>query len=176
MVIAHEFQNTPKLSIRIDGESEPPTFTKKQAFRASIDPWKLISMSREKAKLAADKARERLMKKEVMGGDSLKPLPLEIKSGPLLNSNRNVAGVGSGVTPLISMGRVPESPGRFSSPRRRFSSSPIMLSSSAATPKQKYRSNFDLKLTEVSRELETYISRQVLCSLLKKDGSEASPR
>ncbi|XP_058199093.1 protein S-acyltransferase 18 isoform X2 [Rhododendron vialii] len=170
-------QSTPKLSIRIDGEPEPRTFTKKQAFRASIDPWKLISMSRDKAILAAEKARERLMKKEpVVGHDSLKPLPLETKSGPLLNSNRNVAGAGSGVTPLISMGRVPGSPGQFSSPRRRFSSSPIMLSSSAATPKQKYRSNFDLKLTEVSRELETYISRQVLCSLVKKDGSEASPR
>ncbi|KAG5514062.1 hypothetical protein RHGRI_035464 [Rhododendron griersonianum] len=170
-------QSTPKLSIRIDGEPEPRTFTKKQAFRASIDPWKLISMSRDKAILAAEKARERLMKKEpVVGRDSLKPLPSETKSGPLLNSNRNVAGAGSGVTPLISMGRVPGSPGRFSSPRRRFSSSPIMLSSSAATPKQKYRSNFDLKLTEVSRELETYISRQVLCSLVKKDGSEASPR
>lgn len=151
--------------------------TKNQAFRASIDPWKLITMSRDKALLAAEKARERLKKQEpAVGRDSLKPLPLETKSGPLLNSERNVADVGSGLTPLISMGRVPGSPGRFSSPRRRFSNSPNMLSSSAATPKQKYRSNFDFKLTEVSRELETYISRQVLCSLLKKDGNETSPR
>jgi palmitoyltransferase len=33
-----------------------------------------------------------------------------------------------------------------------------------------------LKLTEVSRELETYISRQVLCSVMKKDAQEASPK
>jgi len=65
------------------------------------------------------------------------------------------------------------SPGRFSSPRRRFSGS---SSSTVPSPKQKYRTNFDLKLTEVSRELESYISRQVLCSVIKQDGSEASPR
>ncbi|KAI7991163.1 Protein S-acyltransferase 18 [Camellia lanceoleosa] len=175
-------QNPPRLSIRIDGEHEPP---KKQGFRASIDPWKLISMSRDKALLAAEKARERLMfHKPVVGQhDSLKPLPLETKSGPMLNlpvpvPDRNV---GFGLTPLISKGRHSVSPGRFSSPRRRFSSSPTMLTGSAAaaaaTPKHKYKSNFDLKLTEVSRELETYISRQVLCSVFKKDGSgeAASP-
>ncbi|KAF5937240.1 hypothetical protein HYC85_024746 [Camellia sinensis] len=164
-------QNPPRLSIRIDGEHEPP---KKQGFRASIDPWKLISMSRDKALLAAEKARGQ--------HDALKPLPLETKSGPMLNlpvpvPDRNV---GFGLTPLISKGRHSVSPGRFSSPRRRFSSSPTMLTGSAAaaaTPKHKYKSNFDLKLTEVSRELETYISRQVLCSVFKKDGSgeAASP-
>ncbi|XP_057482821.1 protein S-acyltransferase 18-like isoform X1 [Actinidia eriantha] len=170
-------QNNPRLSIRIDGEPEPSTLTNKQGFRASIDPWKLISMSRDKVVLASEKARERLMKQNSGGGrDSLKPLPLETKSGPLLSPDKNMATVGSGLTPLISRGRVPGYPGRLSSPRRRFSSSPTMLSSSAATPKHKYRSNFDLKLTEVSGELETYISRQVLCSILKKDGSEASPR
>ncbi|KAL6968729.1 protein S-acyltransferase [Sarracenia purpurea var. burkii] len=66
---------------------------------------------------------------------------------------------------------------QVSSPGRQFSSSPMsMFPNSAATPQHKYRSKFDLKLTEASRELETYISRQVLCSILKKDGSEASPR
>ncbi|KAL6968730.1 protein S-acyltransferase [Sarracenia purpurea var. burkii] len=167
-------QNPPKLSIRIDREPEPPTLTKKQGFHASIDPWKLISMSREKALSAADKGRERFMKqKPLVKPNSLKPLPLETRSGPLLNPDKNMATVGSG----CPKGRVPGSPGGFSSPRRRFSSSPTsMFPSSAATPQHKYRSNFDLKLTEVSRELETYISRQVLCSILKKDGSEASPR
>ncbi|XP_057461347.1 protein S-acyltransferase 18 isoform X1 [Actinidia eriantha] len=175
--LINQFQNNPRLSIRIDGEPEYPNLTKKQGFRASIDPWKLISMSRDKAVLAAEKARERLMKQNSgVGRDSLKPLPLETKSGPLLSPDKNMAIVGSDLTPLISRGRDPGSSGRLSSPRRRFSSSPTMLSSSEATPKHRYRSNFDLKLTEVSRELETYISRQVLCSILKKDGSEASPR
>ncbi|KAH7838081.1 hypothetical protein Vadar_021811 [Vaccinium darrowii] len=131
-------QNTPKLSIRIDGEPEPPSLTKNQAFRASIDPWKLITMSRDKALLAAEKARERLKKQEpAVGRDSLKPLPLETKSGPLLNSERNVADVGSGLTPLISMGRVPGSPGQFSSPRRRCSNSPNMLSEFSSNTKAK---------------------------------------
>ncbi|XP_059659282.1 protein S-acyltransferase 18 [Cornus florida] len=172
-------QNPPRLSIRIDGEPDPSSSSKKQGLHASIDPWKLINMSREKALMQAQKARERIMKqKPVTESDSLKPLPLETKRGPLINQDRNVAGMGSGLTPLICKARgVPGSPGRCSSPRRRFSSSPRMFSTcSVASPKNKYKSNFDLKLTEVSRELETYISRQVLCSILKKDGSEASPR
>ncbi|KAG4917200.1 hypothetical protein JHK87_054757 [Glycine soja] len=75
-------------------------------------------------------------------------------------------------------GRLNESPGRFSSPRRRFSAgSPTVFSSSMmASPHHKYRSSFDLKLTGVSRELETHISRQVLCSVISKDDSEPSPR
>lgn len=143
----------------------------------SIDPWKLIKLSREKALLAAEKARERLMKqKPVPDDDSLRPLPLETKYGPLMNLDRNLATTGSGSTPLISIGKLTGSPGRFSSPRRRFSGSPTRFSGVVPSPKHKYRSNFDLKLTEVSRELETYISRQVLCSVIKKDGSEASPK
>ncbi|XP_052184621.1 protein S-acyltransferase 18 [Diospyros lotus] len=170
-------QNQPRLSIRIDREPKPPTTSKKQGFHAAIDPWKLIKMSREKALLAVEKARERFIKHEpVVGHSSVKPLPLETKSGPLSIPNRSLAIVGSGLTPLISKGaRLPVSPGWFSSPRRRFSSSPTMLPGSARAPKTKYKSNFDLKLTEVSRELETYISRQIVCSALKK-GSEASPR
>ncbi|XP_059435907.1 protein S-acyltransferase 18 [Corylus avellana] len=170
-------QNPPRLSIRIDRDPEPSTSSKKQGFRVSIDPWKLVKLSREKALIAAEKARERLMKqKPTAEHDSLKPLPLETKSGPLMNTDRNLSNAGTGSTPLILKGRHPASPGSFSSPRRRFSGSPTMFSGIVASPKQKYRGNFDLKLTEVSRELENYISRQVLCSVIKKDGSEASPR
>lgn len=172
-----DFQNPPRLSIRIDRDPEPSTSSKKQGFRVSIDPWKLVKLSREKALIAAEKARERLMKqKPTAEHDSLKPLPLETKSGPLMNTDRNLSNAGTGSTPLILKGRHPASPGSFSSPRRRFSGSPTMFSGIVASPKQKYRGNFDLKLTEVSRELENYISRQVLCSVIKKDGSEASPR
>ncbi|XWS36018.1 hypothetical protein CRYUN_Cryun20dG0046100 [Craigia yunnanensis] len=173
-------QNPSRLSIRIDGDHpEASTLTSKKqgGFHVSIDPWKLINLSREKALLAAEKARERLLKqKRAVELDPLKPLPLETKRGPLTNPERNMANSGTATTPLISKGGLPGSPGRFSSPRRRFSGSPTMFSSVMPSPKQKYRSNFDLKLTEVSRELETYISRQVLCSVIKKDGSEASPR
>lgn len=165
------------MSIRIDKDFGSTTASKKQGFRASIDPWKLIKMSREKALTAAERARERLMKqKPTTEYDSLKPLPLETKSGPLSNLDRNLmTNAGLGTTPLISKGMLPGSPGWLSSPRRRFSGSPTTVSGAVASPKHKYRSNFDLKLTEVSRELETYISRQVLCSVLKKDGKEASP-
>ncbi|KAA8542984.1 hypothetical protein F0562_021521 [Nyssa sinensis] len=168
-------QNPPRLSIRIDGEPEPSTLNKKQGFRASINPWKLINMSREKAIMAAEKAKERIMKEKPMKEHgSLKPLPLETKSGPLMNLDRNMADIGAGLTPLISKGKLQGSPRWLSSPRRRFSSSPTKLPGSIASPKHKYRSNFDLKLTEVSRELESYISKQVLCSVLKNEGSEAS--
>ncbi|KAF5455497.1 hypothetical protein F2P56_025064 [Juglans regia] len=169
-------QNPPRLSIRIDRHPEPPTTSKKQGFHVSIDPWKLIKLSREKALMAAEKARQRLKKKPLAEHDPLKPLPLETKSGPLMNTDRIVSNAGTGLTPLILKGRHPGSPGSFSSPRRRFSGSPTMFSGVVASPKHKYRSSFDLKLTEVSRELENYISRQVLCSVIKKDGSEASPR
>ncbi|XP_012437880.1 protein S-acyltransferase 18 [Gossypium raimondii] len=172
-------QDPPRLSIRIDEDPKASTSTsKKQGFHVSIDPWKLINLSRDKALLAADKARQRLMiQKPAVEIDALKPLPLETKHGPLMNPERNMANSGTAATPLVSKGRIPGSPGRLTSPRRRFSGSPTMFSAMPSpSPKQKYRSNFDLKLTEVSRELETYISRQVLCSVIKKDESEASPR
>ncbi|XP_057964921.1 protein S-acyltransferase 18 isoform X2 [Malania oleifera] len=170
-------QNPRRLSIRIDGDPEPST-TKKQSFHASINPWKLIKMSREKALIAAEKAREKLRKqKPMVENDSLKPLPLETKSGPLTTPDKNTVNTVLGLTPVISKGRVLGSPRRLSSPRRRFSSSPTIFSGTVApSPKQKYRSSFDLKLTQVSKELETYISRQVLCSVLKEEESEASPR
>ncbi|KAM7274590.1 hypothetical protein ACFE04_016456 [Oxalis oulophora] len=159
-----------RLSIRIDGDSAVP---KKQGFHVSVDPWKLIKISKDKAILAAEMARESIMKqKSVAANDTLRPLPLETKCGPTMNSDNKhppMANTGLVSTHLIS-------PGRLSSPRRRFSGSSSMFSGISPSPKQKYRSNFDLKLTEVSRELETYISRQVLCSVIKKDGVEASPR
>ncbi|KAL0436050.1 UNVERIFIED_CONTAM: protein S-acyltransferase 18 [Sesamum radiatum] len=178
-----KFQNSQKLAIRIDdGEADSSSssssssssmLNKKQGFRASIDPWKLINLSREKALLAAGKARERLVRqKPMVESDPLKPLPLETKSGPLMKPDKDM-------TPLIAKGRLIHSPRHFSSPRRRLSCSPVQLQHGATTvpsPKHRYRSDFDLKLTQVSRELETYISRQVLCSVLKSNGNEASPR
>ncbi|KAF3944122.1 hypothetical protein CMV_029386 [Castanea mollissima] len=170
-------QNPPRLSIRIDRDPELSNLPKRQGFHVKIDPWKLINLSREKALIAVEKAREKLMKqKSEVDIDSLKPLPLETKRGPLVNTDRSVSNPGTSSTPLISKVRHPGSPRTFSSPRRRFSGSPTMFSGIVASPKHKYRNSFDLKLTEVSKELETYISRQVLCSVIKKEGSEASPR
>ncbi|XP_010522853.1 PREDICTED: protein S-acyltransferase 18 [Tarenaya hassleriana] len=169
-------EDPQRLSIQIDGDEHSPStlISKKPSFHVSINPWKLITLSSEKALQAAEKARERLRKTKPVSESegSLKPLPLETKFGPLPNSDSNVP---SSSTPA-SVVKLQVSPGRFSSPRRRFSGSSGMFSGVVPSPKQKYRSNFDLKLTEVSRELESYISRQVLCSVIKQDGSEASPR
>jgi palmitoyltransferase ZDHHC1/11 len=78
----------------------------------------------------------------------LKPLPVETKQGLLM-------------TPQLLQ------KSHLSSPRRRISGSP--------SPKpQKYRTNFDLKLMEVSGEMESHISKQVLISVLP-NGGEASP-
>ncbi|KAK6918699.1 Palmitoyltransferase, DHHC domain [Dillenia turbinata] len=158
-----------RLSIQIDEEPELPSQTRKFNFCAGIDPWELFKMSKEKALLAAEKARERLVKQNKIMEHDLKPLPLETKSGPLQNSDHNVNHARSGLTPLIPRGRPPGSPRQFSSPRRRFSISLVVSSTVLVpSPKQRYRSNFDLKLTEVSKELETHISRQVLISVLKE--------
>ncbi|KAJ8898717.1 hypothetical protein K2173_004859 [Erythroxylum novogranatense] len=170
-------QNPINLSVKIDKEPEQAFVPKKQGFHVSINPWKLIKLSRDKAILAAEKAREKLRKQKLVEEqDSLRPLPLETKCGPLMNEDGNMTSVESGSMPIISKGRVPGSPGRFSSPRRRFSGSQSMFSGAVPSPKNKYRSSFDLKLTEVSKELEIYISRQVLCSVIKKDACETSPR
>lgn len=155
--------------IRIDGELDPSIANRKRGFRASIDPWKLINLSREKALLAAEKAREKLARHRQMGESDLKPLPQETKSGPLITPDKDMGSTRLSLTPVISKSRLLISPGQFSSPRRRLSSSPMVSS-----PKNRYKSDFDLKLTKVSREMETYISRQVLCSVLKND--EPSPR
>ncbi|XP_030497605.1 protein S-acyltransferase 18 [Cannabis sativa] len=170
-------QSNKNLSIRIEGDPETSLLANKQGFRVGISPWKLIKLSKEKALRAAERARERIVKqKPMMEQGPLKPLPSETKCGPLMNKQINVPDSASGLTPLVSNGRLGGSPGRFSSPRRRFSCPPSTVSSILASPQQKYRSNFDLKLTDVSKELETYISRQVLCSVIKEDGSQPSPR
>jgi len=118
--------------------------------------------------------RERPMREH----SSLRPLPLETKRGPLANAEKNIGNEGSGSTPFIAKGELHVSPLRLSSPRRRFSAgTPSVFSSSIiASPQNKYRSSFDLKLAGVSRELETHISRQVLCSVISKDGNQPSPR
>ncbi|KAG4983268.1 hypothetical protein JHK87_028017 [Glycine soja] len=176
----NQLQSSPRLSIRIEGETEPSPLIKTKKFHVSINPWKLIKLTREKAQLAAEKAREKIMREKPMGEhNSLKPLPLETKCGPLMSPDKNMDTKDFGSTSFIAKGRLTESPGgRFSSPRRRFSAgSPTVFSSSMmASPHHKYRSSFDLKLTGVSRELETHISRQVLCSVISKDDSEPSPR
>ncbi|KAJ3681303.1 hypothetical protein LUZ60_015792 [Juncus effusus] len=121
-----------------------PTNNNKPNTNYDINPWKLIKISKEKALKAAERARERM--------GLLKPLPNETKQG-LKNTE---------IT--ISPQTITKS--RFSSPRRRFSGSP--------SPKpQKYRANFDLKLVVVSKEMESHISKQVLCSVLANEG--ASP-
>ncbi|TQE11540.1 hypothetical protein C1H46_002915 [Malus baccata] len=98
----------------------------------------------------------------------IEPLPLETKCRPLMTSTDKgtTTAVGSGLTLLISKGWMPGSPGgKFSSPRRRVSGSLTMFSGTVPSPKHKYRNNFELNLMELSRKLETYISRQVLCSV-----------
>lgn len=186
-------QSLETVSIKIDGESS--TLKEKRGFRANIDPWKLISMSREKALKAAEKAKERLIKqKEIV--DPLKPLPLETRSGPLMNldANRVPLSVASSrelalsKDVIITKGRVIRSGGspmQLSSPRRRHSYSPTVVPTPRSgnttvpspSPKHRYKGNFDLKLTQVSKELETHISRQVLFSALKKENeTAASPR
>ncbi|XP_027367620.1 protein S-acyltransferase 18 [Abrus precatorius] len=172
-------RSSPRLSIRIEGDTEPSPLIKTKKFHVSINPWILIKLTREKALLAAEKARERLMKDKPMEENtSLKPLPLETKCGPLMNADKNMDTEGFGSASFVAKGRVPASPGRFSSPRRRFSAgSPTVFSSSMMpSPQHKYRSSFDLKLTSVSRELDTHISRQVLCSVISKEDSEPSPK
>lgn len=171
------WQNHQKrLSIKVEGDGRSPSSTltnKKPGFHVTINPWKLITLSSEKALQAAEKARERLRKTKPVsesGEDSLKPLPLETKFGLLLDPDNNNSVLEPSIPGAV---KLHVSPGKFSSPRRRFSGS---SSTTVPSPKQKYRSNFDLKLTEVSKELESYISRQVLCSVIKQDGSEASPR
>ncbi|XP_020101496.1 protein S-acyltransferase 18 [Ananas comosus] len=155
-----------RLSIRI--EKEPNASNKKVGFE--INPWKLIKMSKEKAMIAAERARERIRQNLPHRLSPMKPLPLETKQGPLVNSARKHMKLVSEITPVVTKAWFAGSPSkRFSSPRRRISGSP-------SPGPQKYRTNFDLKLTEVSRELENHISKQMLCSIMAKDGEdEASP-
>ncbi|KAG6573615.1 Protein S-acyltransferase 18, partial [Cucurbita argyrosperma subsp. sororia] len=178
-------EDSTQLSIKIDANPQS-TSTVKRDLPISIDPWKLITLSTDKALAAAERAKERL---QISNHDYLKPLPLETKSGLQNNSNTNTSncdrrgswGNAKGELLPKAKGRVPTgSPGSFSSPRKRCSGSPTTVpapdTTASISPKhRKYRSNFDLKLTEVSKELETYISRQVLCSIIKEE-SMVSPR
>ncbi|KAF9618061.1 hypothetical protein IFM89_000012 [Coptis chinensis] len=167
-------QEVTSFSVRIDKEPDSSTLKKKPGFHASIDPWKLIKMSREKTLMAAEMGKERLVKQKLAG--ELKPPPLETKCGPLMNAEENTAyATGSGTSPLMSKGWFQGSSPFFSSPRRRFSGSSTMFPSTILSSEKNYRSSFDLKLTEVSRELENHISKQAVCSVLKKEGDEASP-
>ncbi|XXG47168.1 hypothetical protein AAC387_Pa02g1851 [Persea americana] len=56
-----------RLPIRVERESaDPSSSNKKLDFRASINPWKLMRLSKEKALMAAEKARERIAKRAPM--------------------------------------------------------------------------------------------------------------
>ncbi|KAK2456892.1 DHHC-type zinc finger family protein [Trifolium repens] len=173
-------QSSPRLSIKIERDTEPTPLINTKRFHVSINPWKLVKLTREKALLAAEKARERLVRERpTRDHSSLRPLPVETKCGPLMNIDKNILNEGSESMPCIEKGKLHVSPVRLSSPRRRFSAgSPTVFTSTmmAPSPQNKYRSSFDLKLAGVSRELETHISKQVLCSVISKDESEASPR
>ncbi|XP_074559519.1 protein S-acyltransferase 18 [Curcuma longa] len=163
-------QSAQRLSIRIEKDSSSTTQNSKVEFQ--IDPWKLIRMSKEKTMIAAERAREKMRQKlspKVTGLSisPLKPLPLEMRHGPLTNQEVKRVVI-KDHTAVNSRAWFPNSPnGHLSSPRRRFSGSP--------SPRpQMYRNSFDPKLTEISRELETYISKQVLCSVLKQESSSPS--
>ncbi|XP_047053222.1 protein S-acyltransferase 18-like [Lolium rigidum] len=151
-------ESSRKLSIRID-EKEPNDATRRKD-DIQINPWTLINMSKEKAMAAAERARERIRQKlQSTAISPMKPLPLETKRGPL-NPERSTTG--KEIVPVFTKSWVSGSPtARLSSPRRRFSGS--------SSPKpQRSRTNFDIRLTEVSRELDTHISKQVMCSVVMK--------
>ncbi|XP_042405533.1 protein S-acyltransferase 18-like [Zingiber officinale] len=163
-------QSSQRLSIRIEKDSSSSTPNSKVEFQ--IDPWKLIGMSKEKTMIAAERAREKMRQKlspKVTGLSisPLKPLPSEMRHGPLTNQEVKRVVVKDHMA-VNSRAWFPNSPnGHLSSPRRRFSGSP--------SPRpQMYRNSFDPKLTEISRELETYISKQVLSSVLKQETSSPS--
>jgi len=150
-------QSARKLSIRIESDKMDASGRKDNI---QINPWTLIKMSKEKAMAAAERARERIRQKLPIS--PMKPLPVETKRGPL-NPERKHITTGKEIVPAFTKSWLSGSPTavRISSPRRRFSGS--------SSPKpQRYRSNFDLRLAEVSRELETHISKQVLCSVVMK--------
>lgn len=150
-------ESTRKLSIRIESDKMDAPGRKDDI---QINPWALIKMSKDKAMAAAERARERIRQK--LPTSPMKPLPVETKRGPL-NAERKHITTGKEIVPVFTKRWLSGSPTAvgISSPRRRFSGS--------SSPKpQRYRSNFDLRLAEVSRELETHISKQVLCSVVMK--------
>ncbi|XP_037462209.1 protein S-acyltransferase 18-like [Triticum dicoccoides] len=185
-------ESTRKLSIRID-EKEANDATRRKD-DVSINPWTLITMNKDKAMAAAERARERIRQKLPSTTISpMRPLPLETKRGPLNQGRRPIIAVtgkenqetrpimtvtgkenqetrpimtGKEIVPALTKSWLSGSPtARLSSPRRRFSGS--------SSPKpQRCRANFDLRLTEVSRELDTRVSKQVMCSAVIKGAED----
>ncbi|KAE8809826.1 putative S-acyltransferase [Hordeum vulgare] len=165
-------ESTRRLSIRID-EKEANDATRRKD-DVPINPWTLITMNKDKAMAAAERARERIRQKLPSTAISpMKPLPLETKRGPLNQERRSIMTgkenqerrpimTGKEIVPVLTKSWLSGSPtARLSSPRRRFSGS--------SSPKpQRCRANFDLRLTEVSRELDTHVSKQVMCSVVMK--------
>ncbi|KAI4971767.1 hypothetical protein ZWY2020_002681 [Hordeum vulgare] len=165
-------KSTRRLSIRID-EKEANDATRRKD-DVPINPWTLITMNKDKAMAAAERARERIRQKLPSTAISpMKPLPLETKRGPLNQERRSIMTgkenqerrpimTGKEIVPVLTKSWLSGSPtARLSSPRRRFSGS--------SSPKpQRCRANFDLRLTEVSRELDTHVSKQVMCSVVMK--------
>ncbi|GAB2241455.1 hypothetical protein Droror1_Dr00018230 [Drosera rotundifolia] len=162
-------QGSRPISVLSDLESKTPV-TKEQGPHAHIDPWKLMKMNKENALEAVDQSKETLAKqKQIIKHDSMNHLPFEMKNGPLVNLNNTMNTRRASLTTLTPTVRPPSSSGKFTSPRRRVSGSPTVSSH------QSYRNHFDLKLTEVSKELETHIYRHVVSSVLKDEGVP-SPR
>ncbi|ERN02042.1 hypothetical protein AMTRI_Chr02g266100 [Amborella trichopoda] len=171
---------TRRLSIRIDLSSDLSN-TKNPNSHPSINPWRLLKMSKEKAIMAAEKARERISNQPKTTEndvkiDSTKPEEPQNMKLDLIKSQILL-------TPL-PLERTLIFPAAFSSPRRRISSSPTSFSGKPSAlmisrrqsplhSPHKYKTHFEPKLSEVSRQLESYISQQVLGSILKK-GRESS--
>ncbi|KAM3191919.1 hypothetical protein ACQJBY_069263 [Aegilops geniculata] len=163
-------ESTRKLSIRID-EKEANDATRRKD-DVPINPWTLITMNKDKAMAAAERARERIRQKLPSTAITpMKPLPLETKRGPLNqerrsimtgkeNQERRTSMTGKEIVPVLTKSWLSGSPtARLSSPRRRFSGS--------SSPKpQRCRANFDSRLTEVSRELDAHVSKQVMCPVV----------
>lgn len=118
-----------------------------------------------------------MMQKAILKREPLKPLPLETKNGLPMKFDDNIGSTMGkvGLTSPVSKEMLPRSPAQFSSPRQRVSCSSTLPPARMEEAESRYRSNFDLQLTSVSKELESYISRQVLCSVLRKGGIETSP-
>lgn len=134
------------------------------------------------------------------GPPLLLPMPLERKCGPSISASYVApAAAGDMESMPLLMRNLPKSKTRFA-PRRQVRvdysypppSSPVFSFTSIASPRLpsstlsldtsnmspgplNYRTNFDPKLSQVSIELETYISKQVVDSVFTKSRDEGSP-
>ncbi|KAI4384907.1 hypothetical protein MLD38_002992 [Melastoma candidum] len=151
-----------RVSVKIDRDPGLLSSTRKDGFiHVGINPWKLLKLSKEKALLAADRARERLLnQKPPVKNENLQEQP---KADSTANQDKDKATVITGLSPLISKGIIPGSAGHFPSPRRR-------LSGIMASPKR-YKSSLDVTSLE-----NHYASIQVLSSAMKMEETEAIPR